>query len=797
MRLSYRWLAEFFPAGALDALGPEALAQRLTEQGLTVDDARPAFASFQGVVLGQVVAARPHPEADRLTLCTVTAGDGEREVVCGASNVEVGAIYGLATEGARLPEGKKIRRSRIRGVESNGMLCSAVELGLEALGGAEGIWRVPGARAEDLGRDLREVLGLEDWVLEIDVPSNRGDLLSVVGIAREAQWIVGAPCVPPAVDLVEDGAAGTAPERSSVQIDDLEGCPSYLGRIIDDVRVGPSPGWMQTRLVALGMRPVNNVVDVTNLVMLETGQPLHPFDHARLAGGRIVVRHARLGERFVTLDGKSRELDPLMTMIADAERPVAVGGVMGGLESEVADATRTVFLESAHFDPAGVGRTARKLGIASEASVRFARGVDPALPAVALERAAALIAAWAGGRVAVGRVGIEGRPEPRYVALRFPRAAALIGADVPAEESRRALETVGFTITAADAATMAAAVPSWRFDVTREVDLIEEIARLGGYERIPLAPLPAPAVAPAPTAAERTGERVREGARAAGFDEARTPSFVADDALGPGFPLDSLVEIRNPISKADRFLRPFVFATLGKAVAYNMARGAKRAKLFETGHAFRGGEEHRAIALAAAGNRYPLDWSEVDAPEYDFFDLKGDVEDVVERATGRRPGFAAAASPFFHPGRQAEIVDGEGRGLGLCGEIHPRLAASWGMDGRLYAAEWDLDRMGSPPAVESVIVPRAPSVERDLALVVPDGVASSAVVDAIRAAGIEHVATIEVFDRYRGPQVEAGTYSLGVRLTFQADTTLVDEQVDHEIERLVARLGEEQGYRLR
>jgi phenylalanyl-tRNA synthetase beta chain len=802
MNLSYRWLSEFFPAGAVDALGPEELARRLTEQGLTVDEVRPAFAPFTGVVLGKVISARPHPEADRLTLCTVIAGDGEREVVCGAPNVEVGAIYGYAREGARLPGDRKIRRARIRGVESAGMLCSAPELGLDVLGSAEGIWPVPGAAEKDLGRDLRDLLGLDDSILVVDVPSNRGDLLSHLGIAREVQWLLDVACALPAIALHEDETVPGAAERSSIQIEDLEGCPSYLGRVIEDVRIGPSPGWIQTRLVALGMRPVNNVVDATNYVMLECGQPLHPFDYERLAGGRIVVRRAKLGERFVTLDGKMRELDPGMTMIADAERAVAVGGVMGGLESEVADGTRTVFLESAHFDPSRVAGAARRLGITSEASIRFARGVDRALPAVALDRAAAVIANTAAGRVAPGRVGREARHELRYVALRLPRASMLIGFDVAGDEARDALEAVGFAITADAAGTIATAVPSWRFDVAREADLIEEIARLLGYDRVPMAPLPAPSVGPARSAMERTTERIAEGARAAGFDEARTPSFVGEDALGPGFPLDNMVEIRNPISKSERFLRPFVFTTLGRAAGYNIARGAERVKLFEIGHAFRTAagsvcQEFRSMALAAAGRKFPLDWSSVDSPAYDFFDLKGDVEDVVERAAGRRPGFMPGARTFLHPGRQAEIVDSEGRPFGFCGELHPQVAETWGLYGRLYVAEWDLEGVGTPPEIVSVSVPRAPAVQRDLALVVPGGVPSAAVVAAVRSVGLEHLADIEVFDRYVGTQVEPGHYSLGVRLTFQTDRTLMDEEVDREIERLVSRLADDHCFRLR
>ncbi|HJU86775.1 MAG TPA: phenylalanine--tRNA ligase subunit beta, partial [Gemmatimonadota bacterium] len=468
MRISYRWLASFFPGGALEELPPEELARRLTRQGLAVDDVRSAFPAFTGVVLGKVVQAGPHPNADRLTLCEVEAGDGARQVVCGAPNVEVGAIYGYATVGSRLPGDRQIRRAKIRGVESQGMLCSAPELGLDALGGAEGIWPIGGASEADLGRDLRDVLALDDTILDIDVTSNRGDALSHLGVAREAQWIVGRELELPAFRLAESGEA--AASRSGVEIEDVEGCPRYFGRLIDGVGVGVSPAWLQTRLVAVGQRPVSDVVDVTNYVMLELGQPLHPFDFERLAGGRIVVRRAREGERFVTLDGKERTLDAEITMICDAEGPVAIGGVMGGLESEISESTRSVFLESAHFDPARVARAVRKLGLPSEASTRFARGVDPELPAIALDRAAAMIAEVSGGRVASGRVGADPgtRAARPRIALRLSRHEALVGKPTTIEDARKALEALGFGIAQADEGAVTVEVPSWRFDVRRE-----------------------------------------------------------------------------------------------------------------------------------------------------------------------------------------------------------------------------------------------------------------------------------------------------------------------------------------
>ena len=802
MRVSYQWLASFFPAGAFDGLPPEELARLLTRQGFAVDEVRPAFAEFTGVVLGKVVQAGPHPNADRLTLCEVEAGDGARQVVCGAPNVEVGAIYGYATVGSRLPGDRQIRRAKIRGVESQGMLCSAPELGLDALGGPEGIWPIGGASEADLGRDLREALALDDTILDIDVTSNRGDALSHLGIAREVQWIVDEDLELPAIRLDERG--DQAESRSGVEIKDIEGCPRYFGRLIEGIRVGTSPAWLQTRLVSVGQRPVSNVVDATNYVMVELGQPLHPFDFERLAGGRIVVRRAKDGERFVTLDGKERTLDADITMICDAEAPVAVGGVMGGLESQISEGTRTVFLESAHFDPARVTRAVRKLGLPSEASTRFARGVDPELPEMALDRAAAMIAELSGGSVAPGRVGADPRGQagrPR-IELRLARHETLVGKPTTIEAARKALETLGFGITDAEGDGLTVEVPSWRFDVTREADVIEEVARLEGYDAVPATPLPAPPVAPGREPRQRAIGRISEAFRAAGFSEACTPSFVPEGVLGAGTPIDNLVEIRNPISKADRFLRPFLIPNLVGAVVHNLKRGARRAKLFEIGHAFArvAGEveETERVALAAAGARSPLDWSEPDPPEYDFWDLKGDIEDVLAAAAGISPRFSKGSRSWLHPGRQAEIEVEEGTALGFCGEVHPAVAEAWGSERRLFVAELELAAFQAlDPEMRIEEWSREPAVERDLALVVPAGDLAADVLAAVSDSGIDHLAGVRVFDRYAGPQVPEGHYSLGLRLTFEADRTLMDEEVDIEMTRLLERLRRERGYEIR
>ena len=797
MNVSFRWLSELLPGRELGALGVRALAERLTMQGLAVDEVGRPFGKISGVVLGKVLEASRHPNADRLTLCRVAAGDGERQVVCGAPNVEVGTIYPYATEGARLPGGREIRRAKIRGIDSEGMLCSAPELGLDALGSAEGIWPVPGVADHDVGRDLVEALGLDDEILQIDVPSNRGDALCHLGIAREAQWHVGVEARLPVRPLSADGPVFDF----DVEIDDWEGCPAYLGRLIRGVAVGPSPAWLQLRLLALGQRPVNNVVDATNYVMLECGQPLHPFDAGRLTGRRIVVRRPHPGETLVTLDGRARALDANATLIADAQRAVAIGGIMGGLDSEVGLATREVFLEGAWFEPGRITATAASLGLRTDAGVRFSRGVDPAITAVALDRAAALILDVAGGEVAANRVGEPVAPADRpAVDLRPERLNAVAGRTIPVDEIRRALDSLGFEVENADAGTLRAGVPSWRYDVRREIDLVEEVARLTGYDRVPPARLPTPAVPPLAAPIERSIERVRVLLSASGYDEARTPSFVGERVLGSST-LDNLVEMRNPISKADRFLRPFVFATLAGAVVHNVNRGAVSVRLFEIGHAFQRDAagrpvESRRVALVAAGTARPVDWSRA-VEVIDFFDLKGDVEELLDRSGAGETVFVAGRRPYLHPGRQA-VVEREGREIGFLGEIHPRVAEDWGVEEPVHVAELHLDALtrGLPP-VRVVDVPREPAVERDLALVVPGDHSGERVVAAVRRAGVEDLERIDVFDRYAGPQVPEGHYSLGLRLTFQADRTLTVEEIDERVKRLVGHLERSHGYRLR
>lgn len=795
-------MSSFFEDGALDAIVANELARELTDHGLAVDEVRPAFDSFEGVVVGRVLEVSPHPKADRLTLCTVDAGKGEQRVVCGAPNVEVGALYGYAVPGSTLPGGRTIERATIRGVESEGMLCSAPELGLDALGSAQGIWAVPGLDDGVVGGDLREILEIDDTVFVFDLTSNRGDAMSHLGVAREVHAITGARLAMPAVALAEP--VGAEFEGVGVAIDDIEGCPLYRARLVEGVTIGVSPAWLQLRLAAVGQRPISNVVDVTNFVMLEVGQPLHAFDFERIRGV-VTVRRAGEAERFTTLDGEERELDSSMTMITDERGSIAIGGVMGGAESEVTEATTRILLEGAHFAPWRIRDTSRALGLATEASIRFARGVDPEIAGWAIDRAATLIAAMTGATPVTSQVAADARPrdESAPIELRVSRAERVLGRSLTVEEVRGALDSLGFSIEASKNGVLRVTSPSWRFDIQGEVDLVEEVGRVVGYDSIPLAPLPAPAVAPHLPEEEERSERARRMMTALGFDEAYTPSFVTDRVLGAVTDVSKLVEMKNPIAMDSRWLRPYLFPGLGQSIAYNLNRRASRVRLFEIGETFLRAEsgdapiERRRLAFAAAGARRPLDWSATDDAALDFFDIKGDVEDLLNAFGTGRVAFVTSGRFYLHPGLQAAIVCG-GVEIGFCGQVHPEVTEIWGSPAPVFVAEIDFNALPARVEPVTVTVPsREPATSRDLALVVPDSDTAEEVVSIIRSANVEDVEAIEVFDRYRGPQVGEGTYSLGIRVVFRSVRTLTDEEVDGRVSSMIERLQRERGYRLR
>ena len=802
MRVPLSWLAEWIELPG----DRELLLSRLTLAGLEIESEERTRPDLSEIVVGEVLACEPHPDADRLSVCRVGLGGGEPlTIVCGAPNVGAGQKVAVARPGTRLPDGTRIRRVRIRGVESAGMICSAQELGLGEQ--HDGILVLDPTALP--GGSLEEVLPPADTVIEVEITPNRGDWCSLLGIAREVRALFGGELRLPPVDPpeVEEPASAAV----AIRVEDTAGCHRYVGRVVRDVVVGPSPAWLVHRLEAAGLRAVNNVVDVTNLVLLEFGQPLHAFDLERLADRRIEVRSARAGEKILTLDGEARELGEDDLVIADGRGPVAVAGVMGGADSEVGPETRSVLLEGAHFAPARVRRTARRLGLHTESSYRFERGVDPEGVRRAVDRAARLLAELAGGAVLRGAVEVLGDPPPRTheILLDPRRVDRLLGTDLGGETMAAGLERLGIRTTVAPDGRLRCQPPSWRNDLHLPEDLAEEVARIHGYDRIP-STLPRGACRPA-RAPRRVAvaEEARDLLAAAGLIEAVTLSFYdPGDAERLRLPEDDprrcIVELENPILRDQRALRPTLVPALLRAARRNLDRQAGRVRLFEVARVFRAraqGElpEERLRASGVLAVAEPRGLWEPNPPPPVFFRAKGAVERLLV-GLGLRARFSRAeGEPWLHPGAAAEIRVGRER-LGVVGELHPATAAAFGIDVPCAVFELDLEvaaaREPTPPQLRPVS--NQPAVRRDLALLVDREVAAEELADLIRRRGGDSLISVSVFDRYEGEGVPEGRVSLAFRLVFQRpDRTLTDAEVTGAVEGIVRALEERFGAALR
>ncbi len=810
MKVSYSWLQEVAP----DLQAPlEELVERAAMLGFPVEELRSLSEGLQDVVVANVLSVRPHPSADRLRLCRVDGGAGEVQVVCGAPNVDAGGWYPFAPVGASLPGGTRIGKAKLRGEVSEGMLCSERELGLGP--GKDGLMVLPGPLRP--GASLVESIGLDDFRLDVEVTANRGDLLSHEGIARElgpgGHVSLRLPPVPG-----EDGAAlgvlealrlATDPQEAAgggvaVRIDAPALCARYLGLVVRGIRVGPSPPWLQSRIRAVGAKPINNVVDATNYALLELGQPLHAFDLAKVGGGRIVVRTARAGETIRTLDGVERALAPDMLAICDVERPVAVAGVMGGADSEVTEDTVDVLLECALFQPTSIRSTRKALGLSTDASYRFERGVDPEGMVRALLRAARVILATAGGSVEGPIADCAPRSFARSrVTLRAERVERVLGMRFEPETLTSLLTHLGFAVTNsgdAGGSALEVGIPGFRsYDVTREVDLIEEVARLHGYDRFPDEPRPF-----------RTGtvpdhplfcleDELRDELTGWGFFEAQTPAFAPEGE----------VEILNPVSADERFLRATLLPGLARGIEHNAARGNRDVRLFELGTAFRRGEpgappsESTHLALLMHGRRAAQHWSG-EATPLDLWDLKGILGRVVgrlsgdgwvlsaDRPTGETGGGLPDCATYF-------VYDGSGALVGAGGQMASDRLDLPPWAGEVWAAEVTLPaEPKARPVVAHQPVPAYPGVERDLAVLVPTGVRVDAVLGVARARGGEHLAELAVFDVYRNESMPPGDRSVAVRLRFRAaDRTLRDDEVDEAVRSVVRALEEDLRVRVR
>ncbi|HTK32337.1 MAG TPA: phenylalanine--tRNA ligase subunit beta [Candidatus Saccharimonadaceae bacterium] len=801
MKLPISWLRDWIEIDA-DAA---AVADALTRRGFYVEGIDERGGSFPGVVVARVVDVARHPNADKLSLCRVDGGGEELRVVCGAPNVRAGMLVPLATVGAKLPGDVVIRKSKIRGEESQGMLCSAREMGLSD--DHEGIldlalWR-PGATLVP-GAPFDALLDPPDSVLEVEVPFNRPDGLGVVGLAREVKAALGGAWTPGARARL--AARWTGRADFDLELEDTEGCPRYIAQALEGVRIEPSPRWLVTRLEAMGQRAVNNVVDVTNLVLFEFGQPLHAFDLSRLKGPSIRVRRAQAGEKLTTLDGRERALDPEVLVVADKERPVAVAGVMGGAETEVTAETMALLLECAYFQPQRVRRGSRFLGLSTEASKRYERGVDPEIgPAAAARFLGVLRELVPEARPLSARERNHADGKRRTLNMRSARVHRLTGLDLGPAEAKRHLEALEFGAEAGD--PLRVTVPSWRGDVTLEEDLVEEVARAHGYDRIPDKPLETGGVFAVRSPRERLVARARDAMRARGLHEAWTPTLVAErEAMDAGGLLgesaSSLVRLSNPVSREGEVLRPSPVPGLLAAVRRNLGQGVESVRLFEAGAGFvaRGGalpEEPLMLAAVLCGAR----WSHAhDASQgaVEFADLKGVCEAWLGEMRVDTPIWRAYSAPGWKPGASAEVASGTSR-IGWAGTLHPTLLRAWDIEVpvHLFVVLLDsLDRAPTPPAMS--VPDRFPPVRRDVAFFVPAAVTHHDVESALARAGGDRLQTIELFDVYAGPGTPEGMKSLAYALRFQhPERTLTESEVQAIQDRMVAALAKECGGRLR
>lgn len=813
MKVSLKWLNEYVDV-------PEdidALCDRLDLTGTGVEGVERIGDAFSGVVVGHVLTCEDHPDSDHMHVTTVDVGQGERvQIVCGAPNIAAGIKVPVATIGAVLPGDFKIKKSKLRGIVSCGMCCSQRELGIG--NDHEGIWVLPDDAPT--GQPIADYLKMADTVLDLEITPNRPDCLSMVGMAREMGAMYASPVKNPldemAADLSLDAQAPALDDVVSIEIADAERCPRYTARIIRGCKVGPSPDWMVERLAAIGQRSINNIVDVTNYILFLFGQPLHAFDLDKLldASGKahIVVRGAEEGEELVTLDGEKRALTPDMTVISTPERgAVALAGVMGGLDTEVTEQTTSILLEAAAFEAGRTSRTSRNLGLISESSMRYERGVDDNGMVERSAAAAALIAAVSGGTVVAAsgnEAGVidvwEKKTEPVELAFRIPRFQQMMGDAIPRDFIVDVLERLGCSVSGEEGADeLSVVAPTFRPDLEREIDLYEEVLRLYGMDRIP---------STLPGGRERRGTRseeqrlmgkVNDTMRACGLNETMTYSFADPRELEqlrlPTEGLGVAVELLNPLNAEQSVMRQSIIPGLLRSVAYNQARGVRNVQLYETGVVFFGAEgrkspkERQRLAAVMAGAMGDVAWNRAPVA-FDFFDGKGVVENLARELAIPKLRFKALdaqAAPHLQPGRAAEVLSG-GTVLGWLGEIHPLAAEQFEAEAPIVAFELDLDALfkAARPARDYVDVPVFPAVTMDVAFVVDEAVTHEQLSRCMSSAGGKLLSDASLFDVYRDEErLGEGKKSMAYALTYRAaDRTLTTEEVDKQHARLIKKV---------
>lgn len=794
MKISLSWLKDYAPFD----MDVDRLAHLLTMAGLEVEAVEERFAYLDRVKVAKIVAVAPHPNADKLKLCNVDTGDQTFQVVCGAPNASEGMLAPLAIIGCELPNGMVVQKGTIRGETSEGMLCSEAEL---ALGNdASGLMVLDDGLTP--GTPLNRALDLSDAVLEIGLTPNRPDCLSAIGIAREVAAFNGKKIKRPEIEL--PSAQGNIEKMTSVTIESPDHCPRYAARVVEGIEVAPSPFWLQDRLMSVGLRPINNIVDITNFVMMETGQPLHAFDFDRLAEQRIVVRTANADEPFTTLDGKEHKLQDDMLMICDGQKPVGVGGVMGGMNSEIEPDTTRVLLESAYFTPTSIRKTAKRLGINSDASHRFERGVDPQGTRYALDRATQLMVEIGHGKLVEGCIDvIYDLPQPPTLDLSVAATNRLLGTDAGKEEIVRLLTEIEFKVDSKNDDVLTVETPSFRVDVSRPQDLMEEVARRLGYDNIPVTFPALPAAIQPPPKLLTQRQRMRGLLTGMGFAETINYSFVhAESCHRLQLPSEDercrQLAILNPLSEDQAVMRTSLIPGLLESMRRNLSHQSRNLKLYETGKIFisRGSdqqpEERDMLAGLWTGNRTDDLW-QTKATPCDFYDLKGVVEGLLEalqlsaiRFTRLEPDRCS----YTKPGATAKIVINKTE-VGTIGQIHPKVSAAYDLKQDAFIFELDMERLMPhvPDTVQFIPLPKYPSTARDATLILEEKLEATELLTMVEQLNEPLVEEVRLFDVFQGDPIAEGHKSVSLRIVYRsADQTLEDEVVNQLHKRITDRL---------
>lgn len=780
MKFSERWLREWVNP----AIGSDELKHLLTMAGLEIESSEAVAIDFSGIVVGNVLAVSQHPDADKLQVCTVSDGENQFQVVCGAPNVRAGLNVPFAKLGAKLGNELVIKKAKLRGIESFGMLCSAAELGI--VEAAVGLLELP--ESAPVGRDVRDYLGLDDQSFEVNLTPNRGDCLGLAGLAREVAVLTRTQITPPQFKSI----AQVVDEQRPVTIESPAGCPRYLGRVIRNINPhAETPLWMSEKLRRSGLRNIDPVVDITNYVLLELGQPMHAFDLAKLDGG-IRIRQALANEQLVLLDGKQITLDPEVLVIADQSKVIAMAGIMGGLQSAVGPLTTDVFLESAFFSPAAIAGRARRFGLHTDAGHRYERGVDYNLPACAMDRATALLLEIAGGQPGPVTVCEAQLPATITVRLRRQRISRVLGVEISDADVESILARLGIQKTAMDGEGWHFQIPSWRFDLSIEADLIEELARVWGYDNLPVTTPAARLPLHSKPESHISVRQVKQRLASLGYQEVITYSFVdADLEAAVGEPTTP-VSLANPISQDMAVMRTNLWSGLLRALKYNQNRQMTRLKMFEAGLTFINKNnvlrQDIKVGYMMWGAKNSEQWCGSN-DQFDFYDLKGDIQSLLGLTLAADEfEFIADVHKALQPGQTARVLRG-GQSVGWVGALHPSLHQALDIPGKVFLAELDYAALQPAriPLVEDLS--RFPSVRRDLALVVANDITAASLLQELRNSAGPDLKELTLFDVYQGQNIETGKKSLALGLTFQhASRTLADADINPIIDSCIKAL---------